>query len=97
MIDINHIAKLARIGLSEEELEKLSGELSAILDFVGKLQKADTAKVEPMAGGTTLFNVVRDDEPRPIDIEGRNKILINVAKKKGDYIEVRLVLDQNDL
>ncbi|MBI4837439.1 MAG: Asp-tRNA(Asn)/Glu-tRNA(Gln) amidotransferase subunit GatC [Candidatus Portnoybacteria bacterium] len=93
MIDITHIVKLARIGLSEEELGKLKGELSAILDFVGKLKRADTIKIEPMTGGTTLFNVVRGDELRPADLEGRNKILENSPKRKGDYIEVMAVFE----
>ncbi len=93
MIDITHIAKLARIGLGDEESKKLNGELSAILDFVGKLKKADTAKMEPMAGGTTLFSVVRGDESRPADPEGRNKILENLPRRRGDYIEIPPVFE----
>lgn len=93
MIDINHIAKLARLGLKEEEKNKLEAELSAILDFVGKLKKADTAKIEPMTGGTILSNVVREDEANPKDPEEQSRILNNVPKRKDDYIEIPAVFE----
>ena len=62
--DVTHIARLARIELSEAEKDTFEGELSAILDFVAKLSEVDTANVEPMAGGTELTNVMREDEAK---------------------------------
>lgn len=62
--DIKYFARLARIKLTVEEEGRLSGELEQILDHFKSLQELDTSKVEPMAGGTDLKNVFREDEPQ---------------------------------
>ena len=90
-MDINHIAKLARIGLEEKELKKLEAELSAILDFVEKLKEADVEGIAPMAGGTDLKNITREDKATPKSEESRQKILANAPKRRDDYIEVKAV------
>ena len=59
--DLEHLAKLARIELKEGEEKKLQKDLGAILDYFKELQGLDTESVEPMAGGTELKNVVRED------------------------------------
>ena len=59
---VEHIASLARLRLTEEEKEKYPGELSAILAYVEKLQAVDTAGVEPTSQVTGLVNVMREDE-----------------------------------
>ncbi len=55
------MAKLARLDLTKEEKEKLSKDLGQILDYFKELQKLDTEGVEPMTGGTSLSNVMRED------------------------------------
>ena len=60
--DVRHIAKLARLQLSDDEVEKFSGELTSILDYVDMLQEVDTKDVEPTAQVTGLTNAFRDDE-----------------------------------
>jgi len=92
-MDIDHIAKLARIGLKEEELKKLEGELSAILDFIEKLKEVDIENVKPMTGGTDLANIMREDEVIPRDDKQRQRILANAPKRKDDYIEVKAVFE----
>lgn len=62
---VEHIAKLARIGLTEQEKEKMTKELGAILTYVEKLNEVDTAGVEPTAQVTGLENVMRKDEAKP--------------------------------
>ena len=59
--EVEHIANLARLELTEKEKEKFSTQLSSILDFVKKLQKVDLSKVEPTAQVTGLLNVTRQD------------------------------------
>lgn len=59
--DLDHLAGLARIRLSETEEERLTGDLEKILNYFQELQALDTSNVEPMAGGTTLRNVFRED------------------------------------
>ncbi len=61
---VRHIAKLARLSVSEGDLEKYAGELSAILNYVDVLTKVDTSGVEPTAQVTGLTNVTRSDVVR---------------------------------
>jgi aspartyl-tRNA(Asn)/glutamyl-tRNA(Gln) amidotransferase subunit C len=60
-----HVAKLARLRLSEEEVERMAGELSGILDHVGRIGELDLDDVEPTSHVVDLENVLRADEPRP--------------------------------
>jgi aspartyl-tRNA(Asn)/glutamyl-tRNA(Gln) amidotransferase subunit C len=63
--DVAHLAGLARIDLSEAELDRMVGELSVILESVAKVQQAATDEVEPMSHPLPLTNVTRPDEVRP--------------------------------
>ena len=59
-----HVAKLARLGLGEEEVERMAGELSGILDHVDRISTLDLDDVEPTSHVVQLENVLRPDEPR---------------------------------
>jgi aspartyl-tRNA(Asn)/glutamyl-tRNA(Gln) amidotransferase subunit C len=63
--DVAHLAGLARIALSEAELDRMVGELSVILDSVAKVQQAPIEGVEPMSHPMPLTNVTRPDVVRP--------------------------------
>lgn len=68
MIDrdqVLHVARLARLRLSEEEIEHLTGELSSILDHIEKIGQLDLDGVEPTSHVVALENVLRPDEPTP--------------------------------
>jgi aspartyl-tRNA(Asn)/glutamyl-tRNA(Gln) amidotransferase subunit C len=68
MIDreqVLHVARLARLELSEEEVEKMSSELSTILDHVERISELDLDGVEPTSHVVELENVLRADKPRP--------------------------------
>jgi aspartyl-tRNA(Asn)/glutamyl-tRNA(Gln) amidotransferase subunit C len=60
-----HVAKLARLRLSEAEVEKMAGELSGILEHVDRIGELELADVPPTAHVVDLENVLRPDEPRP--------------------------------
>lgn len=60
--EVKHIAKLAKLKISEAELEKYTGQLSPILDFFGQLQEIDTENVEETSQVTGLKNIYRKDE-----------------------------------
>jgi len=64
-IDINYVARLARISLSSEEEKKLGAQLGNILGYIEKLNEADVSGVEPTAHAFPLVNVTRPDEVRP--------------------------------
>jgi aspartyl-tRNA(Asn)/glutamyl-tRNA(Gln) amidotransferase subunit C len=60
-----HVARLARLELRDDEVERMSGELSTILDHVERINELDLEGVEPTAHVVALENVLRSDEPRP--------------------------------
>jgi aspartyl-tRNA(Asn)/glutamyl-tRNA(Gln) amidotransferase subunit C len=60
-----HVARLARLSLSEEEVETMVGELSGILEHVDRIGNLDLEGVEPTSHVVKLENVLRSDEPRP--------------------------------
>jgi aspartyl-tRNA(Asn)/glutamyl-tRNA(Gln) amidotransferase subunit C len=60
-----HVAKLARLELSDKELERMQDQLSAILEAVGKVAELDLAEIEPTAHPLDLVNVLAEDDPRP--------------------------------
>ena len=60
-----HVARLARLKLSEEEVERMAGELSGILDHVERINELDLESVEPTSHVVKVENVLRPDEPRP--------------------------------
>jgi aspartyl-tRNA(Asn)/glutamyl-tRNA(Gln) amidotransferase subunit C len=62
---VRHVAVLARLGLTDEEVAQLTGELSGILEHIEKIGELDLADVEPMAHAVDVTNVMRPDENRP--------------------------------
>jgi aspartyl-tRNA(Asn)/glutamyl-tRNA(Gln) amidotransferase subunit C len=60
-----HVARLARLELSDEDLDRMSGELSTILEHVERMNELDLEGVEPTSHVVDLENVLRPDEPRP--------------------------------
>ncbi len=63
--DVEHVVRLARLALSEEELERFTGQLAAILEHAARVAALDTAGVAPTAHPIPLSNVLRPDEIRP--------------------------------
>lgn len=63
--DVAHLANLARIQLSDDELDRMSGELDTILTFAAEVQQAPLDGVEPMSHPLPLVNVTRPDTVRP--------------------------------
>ena len=63
--EVEHVARLARLELSEEEKEQMTAQLDAILGYFDKLNELDTSTVEPTTTVIPMDNVMRDDEVRP--------------------------------
>ena len=63
--EVVHVARLARLALTEEELDRFAGQLDAILEAVGKVAELDLSGVEPTLHPLALSNVWAEDEPRP--------------------------------
>ena len=60
-----HVARLARLELTDDEVERYSGELSKVLDYIEKIEELDLTDVEPTSHVVDVENALRADEPRP--------------------------------
>ena len=89
--EVEHIALLARLGMTESEKEKFSEQLSNILEYFETLQQVDTTNVPPTAQATELQNVVRQDEISPSLSQGQ--VLTNAPWKEEEYFRVRAILE----
>jgi aspartyl-tRNA(Asn)/glutamyl-tRNA(Gln) amidotransferase subunit C len=89
--DVEHIALLARLHLSEEEKERYRGQLSDILDHVGKLQQLDTKDVPAMSSIVVEKSRLREDAPAPA--MPRGELLANAPEVEDEQFRVPPVLD----
>jgi aspartyl-tRNA(Asn)/glutamyl-tRNA(Gln) amidotransferase subunit C len=88
--DVEHVAHLARLGLREEELATLEGELNHILDQYAILARLDTDDIPPTAQTIELESILRDDVVLPsLPVEA---VLANAPERDGDFIVVPPVL-----
>jgi aspartyl-tRNA(Asn)/glutamyl-tRNA(Gln) amidotransferase subunit C len=92
-IDVAHIAKLARIAMSPEELKKFQGQLTDIVSFISQLQEVDVTGVEPTAQVTGLEDVLREDVAVPQPLAVRNALVEQMPQRRGDLLEVPQVFD----
>jgi aspartyl-tRNA(Asn)/glutamyl-tRNA(Gln) amidotransferase subunit C len=88
-----HVADLARIALTDAEIERFTGQISVVLDAVDRLKDVDTSTVPPTASALPIHNVERDDEPRPGLTN--EEALANAPKggRDGEFFRVQEVLE----
>ena len=84
--EIKKIANLGRLSLTEEEVQKLSGDLTAVLGYVEQLNELDTTGVEPMIGAVTHTKERRED--KAVDSGLQDKMLANAPDKEDTAIRV---------
>jgi aspartyl-tRNA(Asn)/glutamyl-tRNA(Gln) amidotransferase subunit C len=90
--DVEHVAALARLGLTDDEIDRMQGQLNRILEAVGQLQSVDTSSVGPTAQVIALENVMRDDVVRPGI--GRDAALANAPLSEGPMLRVPVILEE---
>ena len=89
--EVEHIAKLARLALTDEQKQRYRGQLSTILDHVAKLQELDTRDVPPTTGGTLTEMPLRADESHPgLSSEA---LFANAPEKDGEQFKVPPVFE----
>jgi len=88
---IKHVAHLARIELQANELEKLSGELHGILDFIDKLKDLNVEQVKPASHILPISNVLREDKLH-VSLTSQ-KALENAPSKKGNFFSVPKIIE----
>ena len=90
---VRTVAKLARLDLTEVEVAEFSTELSAILEYIEKLNELDTDSVEPLAHCLPIHNVFRDDSVKSsLEVED---VLKNAPEREGEFFKVPKILDSN--
>ena len=88
---VKHISKLARISIEDEKAKKLAGDLNSIFDFIKKLNKLNTDKVEPLTSIAETTLKLRNDEVKSENI--RDQILKNSPDKNKDFFVVPKVIE----
>ena len=90
--DVEHIAALARIGLSEDEIATFQEQLSNILDQFELLKQLDTSAVEPTGHAVELNSVMREDVLE--ESLSAEDTLLNAPRREGDLFRVKAVLEE---
>jgi aspartyl-tRNA(Asn)/glutamyl-tRNA(Gln) amidotransferase subunit C len=90
--DVEHVAHLARLALTDAELDALTGELGAILDHAAQVSALDTADVPPTAHPLPIVNVLRPDEVRPS--LPRDEVLAAAPQAEDDRFRVPRILGE---
>ena len=90
--EVEHVAHLARLRLSAEEMEKMRTDLSAILDHIDMLKEVDVSDVAPSAQVTDLFNVMREDVVRP-SLPAED-VLANTPDQRDGMFRVKAIFEE---
>jgi aspartyl-tRNA(Asn)/glutamyl-tRNA(Gln) amidotransferase subunit C len=89
--DVEHVARLARLTLTEAEIERMREQLNGILAYIEKLNELRTDDVEPTSHAVPLVNVMRDDEPAPC--LPRDEALGNAPDRAGEFFRVPRIIE----
>ncbi|HET7343027.1 MAG TPA: Asp-tRNA(Asn)/Glu-tRNA(Gln) amidotransferase subunit GatC [Methylomirabilota bacterium] len=89
--DVEHVARLARLALTDAELERMREQLNGILTYIDKLRALDTAGVEPTSHAVPLVNVMREDDNRPSLPQG--EALANAPDRSGEFFRVPRIIE----
>ncbi len=84
--DVEHVAKLARLALTEEEKERFALQLGRIIDNFDELSQVDTEGVEPLSHALSVVNVLREDEVH--ESLGREKLMKNAPAEENGFFRV---------
>ncbi len=89
--EVEHVARLARLELTEEEREQMTAQLDAILGYMDKLNELDTSTVEPTTTVIPMVSVMREDEVRPSLPQG--EALTNAPDREGVFFRVPRIIE----
>jgi len=89
--DVEHVARLARLALTDAEIERVREQLNGILTYIEKLNELDTSDVEPTSHAVPLVNVMRDDEAGPC--LPREEALANAPDRAGEFFRVPRIIE----
>jgi len=91
MKEVDHVARLARLELTDDEKERMRAQLDSILSYIDKLNELDTSAVEPTSHVLPMMNVFRDDEVRPS--LSQEEALANAPDRQDLFFRVPRILE----
>ena len=89
--DVEHVARLARLELNDDELGRMREQLNAILGYIDKLRELDVTNVEPTSHAVPLVNVMREDEVVPC--LPQDQMLANAPDRVGELFRVPRIIE----
>jgi aspartyl-tRNA(Asn)/glutamyl-tRNA(Gln) amidotransferase subunit C len=89
---VKHVANLVRLGISEEEAQKFSGQFSSIFDYFNLLNEVDTENIHPASNSANNTNILREDVVKPS--MSREEFLNNAPNSERGYVKVPTVLGE---
>ena len=90
--DVEHVARLSRMALTDGELERMREQLGGILAYIDTLRALDTSAVEPTSHAVPTVNVMRDDELRPC--LAQDAALANAPERSGEFFRVPKIIEE---
>lgn len=93
---LKHLAELAKIEFSEEELESFLIDINEILNYFNEIKKLDLSEFEPIIGGIVQTLKLRDDEVNICPDEIKNKIIEQFPEKEGNYLKLSKIITKSE-
>lgn len=90
--EVLHVAKLAQLDLTEEEVSRFQEQLSEVLDYVGQLKAVETSGVPETSQVTGLENITREDHPEPQRNLSATQVLANAPQTQDSLIKVKQIM-----
>ena len=92
--DVRKVAKLCRLEISEDDIEKYSNQLEGILEYIAQLERIDTLNVPPTTRAVEVVNVFREDTIVSSSSDVRDKILDLAPQREGEFFRVPKILSE---
>jgi aspartyl-tRNA(Asn)/glutamyl-tRNA(Gln) amidotransferase subunit C len=92
MKEVDYVARLSRLTLTDAEKERMRRELDGILSYIDKLRALDTEDVPPTTHAVPMTNVMREDEPRPS--LSQDEMLANAPDRSGEFFRVPKIIEE---
>ncbi|HEY4911143.1 MAG TPA: Asp-tRNA(Asn)/Glu-tRNA(Gln) amidotransferase subunit GatC [Methylomirabilota bacterium] len=93
MKEVDYVARLSRLTLTDAEKERMRRELDGILSYIDKLRALDTEDVPPTTHAVPMTNVMREDEPRPS--LSQDEMLANAPDRSGEFFRVPKIIEES--
>ena len=92
--DVRKVAKLCRLEIPEDDIEKYSNQLEGILEYIAQLERIDTLNVPPTTRAVEVVNVFREDTIVSSGSDVRDKILDLAPQREGEFFRVPKILSE---